>query len=365
MTCLLLVNPEVHHSQADLGQENLVIRVNHDKVVAMLRNSRLVDAAKRRLGRPTAQVYSAVLEHFTNIAPRWEARQEPRPEEENDEDVPIGPGLGPIRGVTEDLLLMAVNRQGRHDDNEDGTGFYVKGHAPPVSGASHVHVNGHINGNHSTNALRIVTPNEIKNSLLTLAQAPHQFVCLDQTQQSRGWRVDFEELAKQLRREEALRLAGSRLSSVALRLIRVLLDKGKLDEKFLQEISLLSAKDLRQCLAKLKTLGFLGLQEVPREPQRQPNRTMYLWFYDSERVRRMLLGDLYKTMARLFRRLKAERHKIAAVLEKAERTDVKGKEEKLLGNGEIEVLKAWKRKEEWLLVELERLDDSVAVVRDI
>ncbi len=365
MTCLLLVNLICSSPLADRTQENIVIRVNHDKVAAMLRNNRLIDAAKRRLGRRTAHVYAAVLGHFTNIAPRWMARQEPRPEdEETEEDIPLGRGLG-SSSVKEDSLFMEMNKGGAHDDNEDGTGSRSRSQAPSVAGESQVYVNGHCNSSHATEASRIVTPNEIKTSLFTLAQTPHQFVYLDQGSNPRVWKVDFQELAKQLRREEALRLAGSRLSGVALRLIRVLLDKGKLDEKFLQEISLLSAKDLRQCLAKLKLLGFLGLQEVPREPQRQPNRTIFLWVYDSDRVRRMLLVDLYKIMARLFRRLKAERHKVAALLEKAERTDVKGKEDKLLGSGEIEVLKAWRRKEEWLLVELDRLDDSVAVLRDI
>lgn len=336
-----------------------MIRVNHDKVAAMLRNSRLVHAARKQFGRHASEVYAAVLQQFSEIPYRWQTRSEPAPEEEGVTDLDLESCYIDLR-----LLLKAMNPRESVNDDDDGVlGAGSDRREVPVLNGSSTLVNGHVNGNYPSEQPRPVTLNDIKSSLTALAQGPYSFVAQDPD--SPRWIVDFQELSKQLRREEALRLAGSRLNSVALRLIRVLLDKGKLDEKFLQEISLLSAKDLRQCLAKLKTVGFIGLQEVPREPQRQPNRTMFLWFYDADRVRKMLLGDLYKTMSRLFKRLRSERIQVGAVLEKSERTDVKGQEDKLMASGEIDLLNVWRSKEEWLLVELNRLDDSVAVLRDI
>jgi DNA-directed RNA polymerase III subunit RPC3 len=258
---------------------------------------------------------------------------------------------------------MALNTRDKHDDDDDDILPSAVSHGTSLSGVSHVHVNGYVNGSQSTEGAHKVTMSDIKTHLLILAQPPHKFVVQDPD--SFRWIVDFRDLSAQLRKDEAMRLAKSRLNGVALRLVRVLLDKGKLDEKTLQEMSLLSAKDLRQCLGKLKKTGFLGLQEVPREPQRQPLRTIYLWFYDSDRVRKMLLEDLYKAMTRLLRRLKVERDKLGALLEKAERTDVRDNEEKFLARGEMEILDEWRRKEEWLLGEVERLDDSVAILRDI
>ena len=321
-----------------------MIHVNHDKVVAVLRNRRLVDKARRTLGRSAAHAYSAILQQSTSVPHRWQRRSESAPE---DEDFDANSHV-----IDQDSLLMGLNTQDRPDDDED------------ITLPSHIHTNGYVNGNHSTEAEQTaVTMDEMKKHLCILAQPPHQFVVQDPD--SCRWTVDFRQLSSQLRREEAMRLAKSRLNGVALRLVRVLLDSGKLDEKTLQEKSLLSAKDLRQCLAKLKQSGFLSLQEVPKEPQRQPLRTIYLWFYDSDSVRKMLLGDLYKAMTRLLRRSKVERDRVGALLEKAERTDVRGKEDRFLARGEIEVLDSWKRKEEWLLSEVERLDDSVAILRDI
>jgi DNA-directed RNA polymerase III subunit RPC3 len=286
---------------------------------------------------------------------RWQRGSEPKLE---DEDFTAN-----FQSIDQESLLMALNTQDQYDDDEDHGLPSVVHHGTSSSGGSHVHVNGYANGNHSTKAAQTVTMNDIKTHLLVLAQPPHKFVVQDPD--SFRWTIDFQELCALLRREEALRLAKSRLNGVALRLVRVLLDKGKLDEKTLQEISLLSAKDLRQCLAKLKKNGFLGLQEVPREPQRQPLKTLYLWFYDSDRVRKMLLEDLYKAMTRLLRRLKVERGKVGPLLEKAERIDVRGSEEKFLAGGEMKVLDEWRRREEWLLGEVERLDDSVAILRDV
>jgi hypothetical protein len=321
----------------------------------MLRNRRLIDKVRRTIGRSAAQAYSAVLQQSTAVPLRWERGAESKPE---DEDFTPNSHL-----VDQDLLLMALNTQDQYDHDDTIPLPSAVSHRSMMSGDSYVYVNGYVNGNHAIEAAPTVIMSDVKTYLRILAQSPHRFVIQDPD--SFRWTVDFQELSAQLRREEALRLARSRLNGVALRVVRVLLDKGKLDEKTLQEMSLLSAKDLRQCLAKLKKNGFVGLQEVPREPQRQPLRTIYLWFYDSDRVRKMLLEDLYKAMSRLLRRLKAERDKVAPLLEKAERIDVRGNEKKFLAGEEVRVLDEWRRKEEWLLGEVERLDDSVAILRDI
>ena len=351
-----MYTPNVITTKIDFCQETFAIRINHDKVAALLRNRRLVDKVRRTIGHSTAEAYMGVLEQSTALPYRWQKKSEPAPE---DEDLDASSHL-----INQDSLLTAFNTQGQLDDeDEDDIVHSTVSQGPSLNAGSHVHINGYVNGNHATETVHTVTLNDIKTHFLNLAQPPHKFVVQDPD--LFRWTVDFRQLSAQLRREEAMRLAKSRLNGVALRLVRVLLDKGKLDEKTLQEKSLLSAKDLRQCLLKLKRNGFLGLQEVPREPQRQPLKTIYLWFYDSDRVRKMLLGDLYKAMARLLRRLKVERDKVGSLLEKAERIDVRGKEEKFLARGEMEALEEWKRKEEWLLGEVERLDDSVAILRDI
>lgn len=137
-----------------------------------------------------------------------------------------------------------------------------------------------------------------------------------------------------------------------------------MDEKRLQEISLLSSKDLRQVLGGMQATGFVDLQEVPRDAQRQPSRTIYLWFYDPDRVCRNLLQDTYKAMSRCLQRIRFERNRLREFLDKTERSDVKGNEERYLSEAELKTLQQWRAKEALLLGEVSRLDDLVAVLRD-
>lgn len=178
------------------------------------------------------------------------------------------------------------------------------------------------------------------------------------------WTIEFRHLARKLRHIELERMVESRYGDVALRVIRVLHVKGKLDEKRLQEISLLPFKDLRQVLASMQAGGFVDLQEVPRDAQRQPSRTIYLWFYDPDRICDSLLEDTYKAMSRCLQRMRFERTRLKDFLDKAERSDVKGNEELYLSEPELVMLQQWKAKEALLLGEVARLDDMVAAFRD-
>ncbi|KAK5012024.1 RNA polymerase III subunit C82, partial [Cryomyces antarcticus] len=63
-------------------------------------------------------------------------------------------------------------------------------------------------------------------------------------------------------------------------------------------------------------------------------------------------------------RIKVEKAKVQAVIDKAERTDVVNNEEKYLTNMERDVLREWRNTEEKLLVQLARQDDLVALFRD-
>lgn len=203
----------------------------------------------------------------------------------------------------------------------------------------------------------------IEDQLALLAQGPFTFFL--QESMSGSWSVDQSKLVTFLRERELLRLMSESLDGAALRIIHILVDKGKLDEKMMQDIGLLGAKELRQSLAQLQMMGFLELQEVPREPQRQPNRTMFLWFYDPERVRRVFLGKLYRAMSRLFQRLQLERERLSSTLSKVERSDVQGSEREMLSAAELEVLYQWRQKERWFVTEIHRIDESIAILRDI
>lgn len=219
-------------------------------------------------------------------------------------------------------------------------------------------LNGH-SGTTEENDLRL---GEIERQLASLAEGPFRF--LSSGAAGSSFFIDKDKLDSYMRREEMLQAMDSKFQAPAPRILRVLIDKGKLEEKTLQEIGLLGAKELRQCLLMLKQMGYLDLQEVPRNPQRQPNQTVFLWFHDAKRVSNIILENTYTTIARLIALLKLERQKLASTLIKVDRADVRGREEQMLSAAEYTVLLRHRKLEEWIWGEIHRLDSTVAILRD-
>src|SRR5947209_3322748 len=176
-----MYTPSVIISKIDFGQGTFAIRINHDKVAALIRNRRLIDKVRRTIGHSAAQAYVGILEQSTAIPYRWQKRSEPAPE---DEDLDVNSHL-----IDQDSLLMALNTQYQHDDGDhDNTVHSAVSQAPSLTGGSHVHINGYVNGNYVPETVRTVTLNDIKTYFLILAQPPHKFIVQDPD--SLSWTVD-------------------------------------------------------------------------------------------------------------------------------------------------------------------------------
>ena len=208
--------------------------------------------------------------------------------------------------------------------------------------------------------------NAIRNHLLTLAMHPLRFLQhLPKTSTlPERWTIDYPTLMNNVTSQLLFETVRSRHGLPAARLTRILFDKGKTDEKVLCSISLLPQKTMRSYLLPLHGAGMIGLQEVPRDNSRNPQRTNFLWFFEPERCKAKILEETYKTMARYLKRLRVEREKVKGTIEKASRSDVVGREEELLGVQELEALNVWKEVDEKTWGEVLRLDDLVASLRD-
>ncbi|KAA8647560.1 putative DNA directed RNA polymerase III subunit Rpc82 [Aspergillus tanneri] len=336
-------------------ESGITVRVNYEKLDVALRNRRFLDLAEQGVSSVTSQVYDCLLRRIEYQTKKCRENTEiPREGEEGEhysapvalsalsEDVDpyldLAASIGPME------ISQPVNRRGKRPLDDT------------VNGAGHGMPNGLPSGVNRTY--------EIDQHLSLLAQPPHNLTSKRMVSGLITWTVEFRYLARKLRHLELERMIEARYGDVALRVIRVLHAKGKLDEKRLQEISLLPFKDLRQVLASMQSGGFVDLQEVPRDAQRQPSRTIYLWYYDPDRIRSSVLEDTYKTMSRCLQRLRFERNRLKEFLEKTERSDVKGNEERYLSEAELTLLEQWKAKEALLLGEVARLDEMVAVMRD-
>lgn len=321
-----------------------------------LRNNRFVGLAEQDAPSATAQVYDCLLRRVEYITTCCrDAHEIPREGEEGEQfSVPIeldkivddvDPSLDLSGSIGPSNPSQLVNHRGKRSLENGTNGDYDDEDARDAStGSSRAY--------------------QVNQHLSLLSQPPYNLASSVEVSRVIKWRVGFRGLARKLRHLELERLIESRYGDVALRVVRVLHAKGKLDEKRLQEISLLPFKDLRQTLASMQSGGFVDLQEVPRDAQRQPSKTIFLWYYDPDRVCSSILEDTYKAMSRTLQRIKFERELIKDFLEKTERSDVKGREEEYLTEGELERLRRWRNKEAQLLAMVSRLDDMVAVFRD-
>ncbi|KAJ5714526.1 RNA polymerase III Rpc82 C -terminal [Penicillium malachiteum] len=335
-------------------ESGLVVRVNYQKLDVALRNDRFVTLAQEEAPPATTEVYECLLRRFEYVTKQCRDTVEiPREGEEGEQ------WTSPIDAekLLEDIDPALDLSTAFAPAESSSSSLNQRGKRPLENG-----INGdHDNGDEDSGPSRAW---EINQHLHLLAQPPFNLTSCVELYGVPKWRVGFRGLARKLRSLELERMIESRYGDVALRVIRVLHAKGKLDEKRLQEISFLPWKDLRQTLSSMQTGGFVDLQEVPKDAQRQPSKTIFLWYYDPDRVCGSVLEDTYKAMSRTMQRIKVERERLKDFLEKTERSDVKGHEEEYLTEEELERLQRWKDKEALLLAEVARLDDMVAVFRD-
>ncbi|OJD14009.1 DNA-directed RNA polymerase III subunit rpc3 [Emergomyces pasteurianus Ep9510] len=333
---------------------NMIIRVNYQKFEVALRNRRLVRLAEQHISSVTSQVYETLLDRIELKTPSCMKQLGRAPEGEEGEQYSVAIPLHTILGDLDPGLDLSSSMAGA-----DPKGSLSNGH--DGSDDNDDDDDGEDAATRNRNKNRVY---ELEQHLSLLAQEPNIFSTRSMHSGMITWAVEFRRLARRLRHLELERIIESRFGTIAVRVIRVLAAKGKLDEKLLQEISLMASKELRQVLARMEAAGFVDLQEVPRDAQRQPSRTIYLWFFNADRVATMVLEDTYKCMSRCLQRIAVERNRLKFFLEKTERTDVKGNEEKYLSPAELKTLKEWRDKEALLLGEVGRLDELVAVLRD-
>jgi len=178
--------------------------------------------------------------------------------------------------------------------------------------------------------------------------------------------VEFDIIGKRLKRRILEAVVRERHGDDAVRVVRLLLDTGKMDEKQVSKVGMMAPKDVRPLLSVLSAESLISVQEVPKSADRNPTRTFYLWYVDLQKSYSVLLGSLYKTLYNIASRREAEAEEstVKAVLEKRRRTDVSQDEERLLTRNEREVLVQWERKREKLTVLQARVEEAVFILRD-
>ncbi|KAG6836612.1 hypothetical protein H0H93_006033 [Arthromyces matolae] len=178
--------------------------------------------------------------------------------------------------------------------------------------------------------------------------------------------IEFELIGRRLRRRVLESVARDRHGAEGVRILRLLMDTGKMDEKQVSKTTMMAPKDVRPLLSALAADSLVSTQEVPKSADRNPTRTFYLWYVDLHKAYSVILGNLYKTLHNIGtrRRAEIEANEVRGVLEKRERSDV-SRDENLLSRLERDILKEWDLKQKRLTVLEMRVEETVFILKDL
>jgi len=364
----------------------------------LLRNRKLATYAEDLIGETTAQVYACLL--ATMAKQISVCQHDPTAPKDAGFDhqkgavvttievydslhatIDVASGLGrtepgmtdiryaeKIRGQPPKELKTMVLKEGEEWQGSDDDESYDR------TEEARLGVNGGQNGHKSAidakedlddaGVVRTKRMRQMRPHLLVLAESKQGFVRHCGSQERGEWTVDFPELMAHLRTMELDIMIEETFGRHALRLVRILRDKGKVDDKILPTLAMMRKPDVHTKMVEMELAGVLDVQEVPRDNNRAANRTIFFWWFDKDRAFRRALDNTYKSMVRFMQRLEVERQKKRNVLMVTERKDVHGMEEEKLRGDIYNEYRAFLDIEAKLLSQLERLDDLVSVLRD-
>ncbi|QRV90096.1 DNA-directed RNA polymerase III subunit C3 [Ceratobasidium sp. AG-Ba] len=173
--------------------------------------------------------------------------------------------------------------------------------------------------------------------------------------------IEFEAITKRLKRGVLEGAVRDRWGDHACRILRVLDEKGKLHEDHIAQIAMLAPNDVRVIVNTLNSANIVALQEVPKSADRQPARTIYLWYIDPARAHATVLAALHSTLGNCVERVCVEQQRVQSILDKRDRSDVAGDEGRL-DRGEREDLRDWEAKRDKLMVLIHRVEEAAFVL---
>ncbi|KAF2746722.1 DNA directed RNA polymeras-like protein III subunit Rpc82 [Sporormia fimetaria CBS 119925] len=346
--------------------DNLAIRVNPEKVTVALRTDTLVRIVRQLIGSVPAKVYETMLRqietHTSRCYDEWADPTPVDPSVESNQEIESGelvsarevaknidPNIDLFEGLDPHAIILLTSSYSSSTSSEvDAKGVID----PPI--------------NPFTLDLEAKT-RIVDRHIQRLADHPFHFATWHSRAGYSQWHIRWQDLIPSLIQHEietTVSAGNASYQKFGVKLLRALKKKGKLDERSMGIVLMMPANEIRSVVNGLTVRGFVQTQEIPRVERREAKHSLHLIWFDTQRAREKLLQETYKGMVRALQRLQFEREKVKVLLEKAERSDVVGQEERWLGKGELEALRLWKGVERKLLLQVMRMDEVVGVLRD-
>lgn len=356
---------------------NLVVRVNYERCTVALRTQALTEVAANDIGEVTAQIYGELLRVLEDSTPRCRSDLDDDTEEDDataptvttsilaqviSNDVNVARGIGQASsnkiGATS-TESPDKRRKRAHESSDESEDDVVTSRSRSSKVKFDVEA-----PSRSTTENRQARVTQIKDHLLLLTAHNHNLLKKLSNDGLGEFTVQFKRASEYMRESELDTYIASAFGKEGLRISHVLRKHGKLDEKQIQKIALMKQGEVRKTLVRMEMAGFADIQEVPKDALRTPSRTIFLWWFDTERVVSLLLDTIYKAICRCLEVLEVERYKARNVLALADRTDVSGHEYEMLTEDHLLKLNNYREKEERLTTQMNRLDQLVGIFKE-
>ncbi|PIA15611.1 hypothetical protein COEREDRAFT_74791 [Coemansia reversa NRRL 1564] len=178
------------------------------------------------------------------------------------------------------------------------------------------------------------------------------------------FRINFERAAVTLRDQCLDTLILEKFGSLEARIVRVLRDKQKLDEKTIATTAMMPAVQCRERLHELSLAGFVDTVEIPRTADRNPSRMFYLWYLNPTKQVSAALRGIFQGISNIIQRSSKEANSRAALVAKSKREDVVA-DHSLLADAEKKELKTLAGIRRNLDAAAVRLDSMLLLIDDI
>lgn len=323
-----------------------------DKFLVRARNIELEQFAKRRIGVYTGEVYAALLK--LSLKSCFSTRQNRSPN--FDTTVTSQQICGVLRsqhGGKDEQGLSLGERLAKAfvtDLNNDG----------PSSKKQRI----------DNNELMVV------NRHLTLLQEciSVKFVVKVGDRGGGEWFVPFNEVVASLQSDVFDRIVSHSFGHAGARLLRLIRQTGKLDEKMLAHQALLPAAEVRQHMSGLGECGFVEIQELAKPGgsggsggpggAASQKRSMYLWYHNPSWAYKQLTGSLYVQQSELLAKRKELYKQHASLVAKLARADVASEPDQFLTENEKVELQELKSGELELFKKINLLDRHIRIFRE-
>ena len=321
---------------------DIVVRVNYERCTVALRSDALAAAADSEFGPIPSQVYGSLLQILEDKIPKCRSKEEDKDDDDMtgksvtvsqlsnvlSSNINVSQGIGIVPSEWAklkpgELPPQATNgkRKRGYESPEDSDGDVVAMDATADRQSRMSRVKDH----------------------LSLISIDRQDLLKRLSNDGLGeFTIHFKEAMAFLREVELDTYIAATFGKVGLRLSHVLRKFGKLDEKQIQKIALMKMGEVRKTLIRMQMAGFADIQEVPKDALRTPNRMIFLWWFDTERICVQLLDNICKTICRCLEVLEAERYKARDIIALANRSDVAANEIEALTHEHMEQLTAFR-----------------------